>query len=384
MATGRVPTTANSPLTAKGDLFGYSTTQARVPVGNDGETIVADSSTATGLRYQVPVNFNPVLNSAMQVWQRGTSVAIAAAATVYSADRWMISASASNALTIARQSTNDTTNLPFIQYCMRFQRNSGQTGTGALNLSQSMETINSVPFAGKVVTFSFYARSGANYSATSSALGVQLYTGTGTDQNIAGSGYTGFATPINSSATLTTTWQRFTYTGTIASTVTEIAPYFTFTPTGTAGANDWFEITGLQLEVGSVATPFKTYAGTIQGELAACQRYYMRFGSPNITNINETFGTGNGLTTTSANIVLPFPVQMRVAPTAVDFSTLRVTDMVLQGDAVTSVTLSSTENGRNAGKVQAAISPANLTVNRMYFISANASTNGFIGFSAEL
>jgi hypothetical protein len=110
----------------------------------------------------------------------------------------------------------------------------------------------------------------------------------------------------------------------------------------------------------------------------------MRFGSPNITNINETFGTGNGLTTTSANIVCPFPVQMRVAPSAVDFSTLRVTDMVLQGDAVTSVTLSSTENGRNAGKVQAAISPANLTVNRMYFISANGSTNGYIGFSAEL
>jgi hypothetical protein len=51
MATGRVPTTANSPLTAKGDLFGYSTTQARVAVGNDGETLVADSSQATGLKY---------------------------------------------------------------------------------------------------------------------------------------------------------------------------------------------------------------------------------------------------------------------------------------------------------------------------------------------
>ena len=54
MATGRVPTTANSPLTAKGDLFGYSTTQARVPVGSDGETIVADSSTATGLKWAAP------------------------------------------------------------------------------------------------------------------------------------------------------------------------------------------------------------------------------------------------------------------------------------------------------------------------------------------
>jgi hypothetical protein len=52
MATGRVPTTANSPLTAKGDLFTYSTAPARLAVGNDGETIVADSSTATGLDWK--------------------------------------------------------------------------------------------------------------------------------------------------------------------------------------------------------------------------------------------------------------------------------------------------------------------------------------------
>lgn len=51
MATGRVPTTANSPLTAKGDLFTYSTAPARLAVGNNGDTIVADSSTATGLAY---------------------------------------------------------------------------------------------------------------------------------------------------------------------------------------------------------------------------------------------------------------------------------------------------------------------------------------------
>jgi hypothetical protein len=55
MATGRVPTTANSPLTAKGDLFGYSTTQARVPVGNDNEVLVADSSQSTGLKYTATV-----------------------------------------------------------------------------------------------------------------------------------------------------------------------------------------------------------------------------------------------------------------------------------------------------------------------------------------
>jgi hypothetical protein len=57
MATGRVPTTANSPLTAKGDLFGYSTAPARLAVGNDGEQIVADSSAATGLKWAKSVPF---------------------------------------------------------------------------------------------------------------------------------------------------------------------------------------------------------------------------------------------------------------------------------------------------------------------------------------
>jgi hypothetical protein len=223
----------------------------------------------------------------------------------------MASNSASNTLTIARQSTNDTTNLSFVQYCLRFQRNSGSTGTGALNLSQSMETINSIPFAGKPITFSFYARAGANYSAASSALGVQLYTGTGTDQNIAGSGYTGFATPVNSTATLTTTWQRFTYTGTIAATATEIAPYFTFTPTGTAGANDWFEITGVQIDIGSVALPVRKNGATFQGELAACQRYYYKISNGN----GSPLGLCMGETTNLPIAVAVLPVTMRTSPT---------------------------------------------------------------------
>jgi hypothetical protein len=56
MATGRVPTTANSPLTAKGDLFTFSTTQARLAVGSDGEQIVADSTEATGLKWATPAS----------------------------------------------------------------------------------------------------------------------------------------------------------------------------------------------------------------------------------------------------------------------------------------------------------------------------------------
>jgi hypothetical protein len=265
---------AKTVVDAKGDLIAGTAadTVNRLAVGNNGETLVADSSTSTGLRYQAPVAANPVLNSAFQIWQRGTSLATGTTGQSYQADRWNGFRSTTGA-TVSRQVTNDTTNLPFIQYCARVQRDSGNTAVNAIILSNNFETINSIPYAGKTVTLSFYARAGANFSATSSLLSAQLITGTGTDQNWI-TGYTGQAVPINQNVTLTTTWQRFSVTATIATTATEMAIDFNYAPTGTAGANDWFEVTGVQLEVGSVATPFKTYGGTIQGELAACQRYY--------------------------------------------------------------------------------------------------------------
>jgi len=40
-----------SPLTTKGDIFTYSTVDARLPVGTDGQVLSADSSEATGLKW---------------------------------------------------------------------------------------------------------------------------------------------------------------------------------------------------------------------------------------------------------------------------------------------------------------------------------------------
>jgi hypothetical protein len=51
MATGRFPTTSNSPLTAKGDLFTYSTSSARLGVGTDGQILTADSTQTTGIKW---------------------------------------------------------------------------------------------------------------------------------------------------------------------------------------------------------------------------------------------------------------------------------------------------------------------------------------------
>jgi hypothetical protein len=72
-------------------------------------------------------------------------------------------------------------------------------------------------------------------------------------------------------------------------------------------------IWGVQLEAGSTATPFQTATGTIQGELAACQRYYYRF--TNTTANPSYLGIGTYYSTTTCYIVLQWPVTMRIAPT---------------------------------------------------------------------
>ena len=253
---------------------------------------------------------NPVLNSSFNVWQRGTSVS-GAGGGAYTADRWFLYAGGQG--TVSRQATGDTTNLPFIQYCARVQRNSGSTDTTGIPFAQSFETINSVPFAGKTVTLSFYARKGANFSAASDQIGVTLATGTGTDQNYLSAGYTGSATPISQNVTITSTWQRFSYSAAVSASATELAIRFYFGPTGTAGANDYYEVTGVQLEVGSVATPYAPYSSTYQGELAACQRYCYK-----VTNdtTDKTIASGGYYASTVFLGTINFPVTMRTVPTA--------------------------------------------------------------------
>ena len=368
---------SSSPLTTKGDLYTYSTTNARLAVGTNGQTLVANSGGTTGNAWQDPVQQNPVLNSAFQVWQRGTS--IAGSTTAFTADRWNQYRAVAGS-TCSRQVTGDTTNLPFIQYAARVQRDSGNTAVNPIQLGQSIETINSIPFAGKTVTLSFYARAGANYSSASSALSVSLYSGTGTDQNNMTGSYTGLATPVTGTSTLTTTWQRFQFTGTVATTATELCPTFQYTPVGTAGTNDYFEITGVQLEVGSVATPFHTFSTTIQGELAACQRYYIRKGADS-TNTGAVWGQFVATSTTQGWWQVPLPVQMRVAPTAIDYSGGRVTNVGTTTSAASAITLGSTTMSVTTGSGY--LTTTTIVAGSYYWLTA-ASASDYIGFTAEL
>ena len=379
--------TPKSIVDAKGDLIAASAadTPARLAVGSDGSILQADSTAATGLRYTTlnPLP-NPFINSAFDIWQRGTS--FTAGNYIYTADRWTFQRQAgSTGGTISRQTTSDTTNLPNIQYCARVQRDSGNTSTSFLQLINSMETVNCIPFAGKTVTFSFYARAGANYSATSNLLTATLETGTGTDQNRASVSYTGSNTSITSNVTLTTTWQRFTLSGTIPTTATEFCAFFRFTPTGTAGANDYFEITGVSIDLGSSTAAtlptFSRNSESIQGELAACQRYYWRQTGESAYSV---YAMGANVSTTTCNVFVQFPQIMRTSPSAVEFSTLALQESNIGSVlAVTGLTVDTSTQSTKGICINAGVA-SGLTQHRTSRIEANNSTSAYIGFSAEL
>jgi hypothetical protein len=273
--------------------------------------------------------------------------------------------------TVSRQASG----LTGFNYAARVQRDSGNTSTSGIEIMTTLETADCLRFAGQTLTISFYARAGANFSAASSNLAVRLMTGTGTDQPL--QSFTGFAIVLNSTATLSTSWTRYSFTVTLASTVTEFGVNYLFTPVGTAGANDWFEITGQQIELGSVATTFKRASGgTIQGELAACQRYYYRTSA-----VTQAYNYFFAYSTTQIQGNWSLPVPMRGAVTSIDFANGQIQDIgtgTLYSGSTPTLNSSTLDNvfivwGGFTG----------LTTYRPYNVIGNGSL-GHFGFSAEL
>jgi len=323
---------------------------------------------------------NAVINGGFDIWQRGTSFnSVGTSGTNYTADRWINYNTGTTNCNVTRQNTSDTTNLPTIQYCARVSRASGNTNTSGLWMAQALETSASYPFIGKTAVYSFYARRGANYSATANALAVTVGYGTGTDQGVNTGALANVA--FSGTATLTTTWQRFTFTGTIPTNATQVAHYVAYTPTGTAGANDYYEITGVQLELGSTATTFSRAGGTIQGELAACQRYYWRWTANGVAN--SPLRHGYAYLTTAVQFIVNPPVTMR----ATISSTVQYANLWCQ-DISTGAVYTPTAIGY-AGSTPNTIfllltGMAGLTIYREYTITDNGASTAYLGLDAEL
>lgn len=319
---------------------------------------------------------NGLINGAMEVAQRGTAaVTLNAAAFSYPVDRWFACRNSGTTGATAQQISS--IGLTRFNNALRIQRTAGDTSTTRLYMGQSFETINSIPFAGLSVTLSFYARKGADLSSN---LAVRLFTGTGTDQSGLGSAWTGTATPISQSQALTTTWTRYQFTATLATTATQIQAFFFIDPTGTAGAADYFDITGVQVEVGAIATPFRRSAGNYQGELAACQRYYYLHS----TGSGKGVALGTYYSASDMRAFVGLPVTMRTTPTLSAGSGTNYYRIISAGvstDYFNSFTL-------EAGYAQTAIiqnsTEVSGTAGYAGIVSCESGTNSFVAFSAEL
>ena len=325
-----------------------------------------------------PFTRNLAINGGTDIWQRGTSFTPSAGAVTQLADRWSGVRPTVTGWTVSRKTSATDSGFTGSTYFMRVQRDSGNTATQDLNIAyNNLEGESFIPLQGQSVTISFYAKAGANYSSASSILNIAAVTGTTADTGT----WSVSGTTNSTTRTLTTSWQRFSYTFTFGATDKAMRTQFYYTPVGTAGANDFFDIWGLQIEVGTQATPFTRAGGTLQGELAACQRYYWRQ-SAETGNQYATFGQGFMTGTTNFQSILQYPVTMRVTPTAIDYSTI-----IAYNFGFTAYTISSVGFGGNrVNNTQALINFAvtGATAGQAGLFSSNNSTTGYFGISAEL
>jgi hypothetical protein len=149
---------------------------------------------------------------------------------------------------------------------------------------------------------------------------------------------------------------------------------------GTSGAT--FYITGVQLEVGSVATSFD-YLPYGTG-LMLCQRYYYRATTGTLFN---QLAFCNIRTTTSHYAFLQLPVTMRANPSSVDYGGIGVISAWGAGvTGLSSLTLANAAYGAGTTQVllDAVTAGAVGTVGQISFLLGNNSTTGFVALNAEL
>jgi hypothetical protein len=380
--------TVTSPLTGGGTSGTVTVGILSGTTSNLGAVQLSDSTSSTSTTLAATANAvkqaydpaftnnfysgkNKIINGDFGIWQRGTSFSNIFG--VFTADRYISGYGSGGTQSIAQQDVTGATGLPNqIRYAMRYSTTSA--ATTQYNVTQRIEDVQTL--AGQTVTFSFYAR---RVSGTGTTLRLNAYQIFGTG----GSTFTQPATDIDFTVT-NSDFQRFSYSFTMPSMAGKTigtSSYLDFRlayPT----AVSVYDVTGWQLEAGATATPFQTASGTLQGELALCQRYFNRFSSTD--NAYNNFSTGNVRQTgagAASYFNFFFPVQMRIAPTAVTLTNI-TSCRIQQGGTDSTVTGglfdgATTKNGTIIA--QATISTAGTGT-----LAANNSTAVTIDWSAEL
>jgi len=254
---------------------------------------------------------NVLHNGLFNIQQRGAGPFTALG---YTADRWavVLSNDANSVTTVAladadRTAIGDEAAINALQDVF-----TGSATAGSYSLlTQRIESVRRL--GGKQVTASFWARATAGTPRI--AIVVQQNFGTG------GSPSGAINITLGATAALTTTWTRYTASGTVPSVAgktlgTNNNDWTSLNIGLSDQANVWgvgigvqsgtVQLWGVQLEIGSVMTPLD-YGGSPQQQLAQCQRFYQTgalwLAGP-ITTASQLVG-GSSL----------FPVVMRATPT---------------------------------------------------------------------
>lgn len=358
-AQAAVPSAVPPTAPSSGDLW-YNTNDGTVYVyytdqdGSQWVEVKANSGLGATLGARVDAlearNQNFIINGDFEINQRAvTSIANITSAGHWTADRWFGQSFGTIGVTQSRSTTVPTNDR--YTTSTKFACTSAASGTGyAINYTTRLEGYDVVKLGlarGAAATLSFWVRSSrtGTYGVTvnsgyrGAAYNFSYYIATYSISQANTWEYKTITITGNTSAY--TTWYTdngngleltfnitggsgiATATATNSWVESNTAGYFygattTQSAWGTSTADEFY-ITGVQLERGTSASPFRRYGLTIPGELAACQRYYQKSyildhapGTNTDLGAMQFAGTANG----GGNTVTPITlrVQMRAAP----------------------------------------------------------------------
>src|SRR5262245_9387766 len=217
------------------------------------------------------VGRNVLHNALFNIQQRGAGPWTI---TAYTLDRWVlqlnIDTASVSAIALAdadRTAIGDEA----AQYALQ-NTFTGSASAGAYNVvQQRVENVRRL--GGKTVTISAWIKAASG----TPSLSINLIQNFGTG----GSPSAAVVTTLNTQ-TITTTWTRYTWTGTVPTTAGKVlgtnndhytTVSFTCSAQGTYVQSGTVQFWGMQLEIGSVIT-LLDYGGSPQQQLAQCQRFY--------------------------------------------------------------------------------------------------------------
>jgi hypothetical protein len=347
-----------------------------------------------------PTFKNLIINGAMQVAQRGTSVTGVTSGGYLTADRWFSAVDTQGTWT--KSVENDAPTGSGFRKSLKMlctTADASPAAGDALNVQhrfegQNLQHILKGTSSAKELSLSFWVKSNVtgtyiaefydgdntrqvSKSYTISASGtwekktitIPADTTGAFDNDNALSLYLLFwlgAGSNHTSGTLNTSWASAT-TANRAVGQTNVA----------AATNNYWQVTGVQLEVGSTATEFEFLPA--QTELEQCARYYYRFTAAAAYTCFTLSATS--YSTTGAVAVFPLPTPMRTEPSAVEYANIGVQDNLLGG--VNAVSAASLDSPHRLNP-QVALTSSGLTALRLARIMANNNSSAYIGFSAEL